>query len=212
MSTDLPPEHDLTEEHQLAKDAYAGDTVAQHRLFDEYHEPLCRFVSLRMDARLRTRLDASDIVQETLMEAHRRLNEFVQREELPLRVWLYGLAFKQLGHARTKHQIREKRSTKREERFPDRSSLVLAKKLMRHSTPSKHAVKREHQRQLSALIQQLGTLDRDILLMRHTEGLSYNDISTVLEISAASARQKYVRALVLLRELCVNAGLEGDVL
>lgn len=212
MSPNPPSPSELTEQRRLAQRASQGDSLAERQLFEDHRELLDRFVGFRMNDRLRARLDAADIVQDTLIEAHRRLDEFVRSEDLPLRNWLYRLAVKQLGNARVKHNIREKRSTTREERLPDRSSLFLARTLMRHSTPSVHAMKREALQQLSGLVQQLSVMDREILLLRHTEGLTYNDISEVLEITAANARQKYVRAILQLREMCADAGLQGDIL
>jgi RNA polymerase sigma-70 factor (ECF subfamily) len=207
------PDSDTSDQHrQLARQACAGDAEAARRLFADLHGPLCHFVNVRLDARLRSRLDASDIVQETLIQAHRRLGEFVRHKPMPFRIWLYKLATKQLGHARVKHLVREKRAATREMRLPDRSSMVLADQLMRHSTPSNYAMKRERNRALAKLVAHLGAVEREILLLRHLEGLSYREIATVLEISSDAARQKYVRALMLLREMCTDAGLEGDVI
>ena len=149
---------------ELALKASEGDDVAARTLFAEFYKPLRSYVQLRMNPELQSRLDASDIVQETFVEANRRLKEYLQRQSMPLRIWLYKLASKQLGHARVKHLIREKRATSREVSLPDRSSLLLADHLSRNATPSEHVSKKERDRELAKLINQLGGVEREILV------------------------------------------------
>lgn len=212
MSSDLPNSVTPRRHLDLALQASNGDEDAARELFSAYDQQLRHFVRLRMEGALRNRLDASDIVQDTLMEANRRLKDYLHRQPMPLRIWLYKLASKQLGHARTKHLVRAKRTARREEPLPDRSSILLANRLVRPMTPSEHIMKQERNRKLAELIQRLGSMEREILLMRHMEGLNYQEISEILEITAASARQKYVRTLLWLRKLCVEAGIEGSLL
>ena len=69
---------DSSETQQLLDSARAGDAAARQRLFDRHRDALRRAVGLRMDPVLRRRLDASDIVQDVLVEAHRRLSDYLR--------------------------------------------------------------------------------------------------------------------------------------
>ena len=78
MSGDLPNSHTPGPHLDLALKASEGDDVAARTLFAEFYKPLRNYVQLRMNPELQSRLDASDIVQETLLEANRRLKEYLQ--------------------------------------------------------------------------------------------------------------------------------------
>ncbi len=201
-----------SEQFRLAQLAVQGDELAMERLFAEVRIPLRRFIDLRLDGDLRRRIDASDVVQDTLTEASRRLGDYVSRKPMPLRVWLLKLGMKQLGHARVKHLARQIRSVKREQRLPDESAWALARAFAEHSTPSRVAMKRERDRKLATLIGRLEDSDRNILLLRHVEDFNYAEIAELLDVSASTARQQYVRALTHLKQFCVQGGLDGDVL
>ena len=69
-----------------------------------------KLVALRIDPRLRTRLDPSDIVQETQMVAFRRFDDFLARRPMSFRLWLRKTAQQQLCDAQRRHLERHRRS------------------------------------------------------------------------------------------------------
>ncbi|MEM9659257.1 MAG: sigma-70 family RNA polymerase sigma factor, partial [Planctomycetota bacterium] len=156
---------------------------------------------------LRARVGASDIVQESMIEAQRRLSDFDDRRPMPFRVWVLKLAAERLAQARIKHLVRQRRAAGREVRLPERSSMALAAHLAEHSTPSEHVMRMERNKAVAEQIGCLKESHREILVLRHMDELNYEEIGAMLEISAATARQRYVRALMRLRSLCAAAGL-----
>src|SRR5262249_51444880 len=124
---DIAP--DSEETRALLDRARAGDRQAFEQLFARYRPFLERLVALRLDPRLRARIDPSDVVQETQLEAVRRLEAYLQDPAMPFRLWLRQLASDRLAKAR-RHHFRQARAVGRELHLPEQSSLDLARQLL----------------------------------------------------------------------------------
>ena len=199
---------DSQETLDLLKQARAGNRVAFDTLFAQQVEPLKRFVRLRIDSRVRVRVDVSDIVQETQLAAFQRFNDYFDRRPMPFAIWLRKNAFDLLRNARRNHVEAQKRSVGREEPLPDRSSVLIAAKLHgRFATPSERVSQEEYRQRVSAVVDQLDESDRELLLMRNVEGRSHQEIACLLEIDPAAARKRYARSLMRLEALLVRNGL-----
>jgi RNA polymerase sigma-70 factor (ECF subfamily) len=192
----------------LLREAAAGDRRAFDQLLTRHRKSLCKFVELRMDPKMRTRVDASDVVQETQLEAFRRLPDFLERRPMPFHVWLRKTAYERLLMARRQHVDAGQRAVGREVPLPDRSSLVLAAKLIpKGSTPSQRLGRHELALRVHRMLQGLTAADREILLMRTVEERSYQEIACILEIDPAAARKRYGRAVLRLHALLAEDGL-----
>jgi RNA polymerase sigma-70 factor (ECF subfamily) len=205
MDGDIP---DPTETDRLLRQAQAGDPQAMEELFARHAAYLRQVIGPRLDKRLRARVDVSDVVQETQIEVFRRLEEYLRRQPMPFRLWLRKTACECLGKLHAHHLGAAKRSLRCEVVLPERSSLQLAGRLLRHaSTPSKEVSRREIARLVNLAVAELPDADREVLLMRHSEGLAYDEVSTVLEITPEAARKRYGRALLRLQKLLEQSGL-----
>jgi RNA polymerase sigma-70 factor (ECF subfamily) len=199
---------DSEETQGLLEQARAGDRDAFERLFARYRKYLHQLVELRLDPRLRARVDASDVVQETQLEAFRRLADYLDREPMPFRLWLRKTAQERLGMLQRQHLGAARRAVGREAPLPDVSSLQLAGRFLASgTTPSQQLSRQELVRQVQQAIAQLSEVDREILLMRNLEGLSNQEVAHVLQIEPATASQRYGRALLRLRNVLIAAGL-----
>jgi RNA polymerase sigma-70 factor (ECF subfamily) len=186
----------------------AGQRDAFDELFDRHRDALRRAVQLRLDRRLRARLDESDIVQEAQMHAYRRLDDYLERRPMPFRLWLRKTAQERIHDHRRAHLHTARRTVHREQEFPDESSMMIARPFVaRSSSPSARMAKREYQRLVGEAVNELAELDREILLMRNVEGLSQREIAQVLELSHDAVRKRYGRALVKLQRLLAERGL-----
>jgi RNA polymerase sigma-70 factor (ECF subfamily) len=202
---------DSSETQHLLRQAGAGDRAAFERLFAEHRQQLRRFVERRLDPKLRARVDASDVVQETQMEVLGRLADFLERQPMPFRLWLRKTAYERLLKIRRRHLQASQRSLEREVPLPERSSSALAQQLLASgSTPSQHLDKREAARRVRGAVAQLSDVDREIVLMRNFEGMSNQEVAHVLEIDPATASQRFGRALLRLRKLLLSSGLTED--
>lgn len=199
-----------TETGRLLQAVSAGDPRAFDELLARHRPELLRFVSLRLDSRLRTRVDPSDVVQETQFEAARRLDEFLRRRPMPFPVWLRRTAYERLLMIRRREQGAGRRSVLRELPLPEQSSLALAGSLLRsEASPSRAIARRETVQMVRQAISQLGSRDREVLLMRTFENASYEEIGLLFGISSDAAKKRHGRALLRLHQILLDSGIGG---
>jgi RNA polymerase sigma-70 factor (ECF subfamily) len=186
----------------------SGEREAFDELFDRHRSALRQAVQLRLDRRLRARVDASDIVQEAQLQAYRRLDDYLERRPMPFSLWLRKTAQEQIANHRRAHLETARRSVHREQPFPYESSLMIAGSLLaRGSSPSRRIARHEYQRLVSEAVNELDEVDREILLMRNVEGLSQREIAQVLDLSHDAVRKRYGRALIKLEKLLAERGI-----
>jgi RNA polymerase sigma-70 factor (ECF subfamily) len=203
---DLVP--DSAETGRLLERVQAGDRDAFEQLFARYRLNLVRVVEARLDGKLRARVDPSDIVQETQMEAYRRLPDYLARRPMPFRLWLRKTAQERLLMARRRHIDARWRSVMREVPLPEQSSLLLARPfLAAGSTPSEQVGRRELARRVSQTVAHLPEADQEILLLRTYEGLSNHEAAMVLGLDPATASKRHGRAILRLHRLLAKHGL-----
>jgi RNA polymerase sigma-70 factor (ECF subfamily) len=182
-----------------------GNSEAVDQLLARYRESLKRLIDLRLDKRVAGRVDVSDVVQDVLIEAHRRLQVYLEDPVMPFHLWIRQIAKDRLIDAHRRHRASAKRSVDREQRLQlpaamDASSVELAGQLMDPElTPAARATQREMAHRVQACIAELEEHDQDILLMRHYEQLSNQDVAAVLGLSEPAASMRYLRALKRLR-------------
>ncbi|HVK09865.1 MAG TPA: sigma-70 family RNA polymerase sigma factor [Gemmataceae bacterium] len=197
------PTNDST--RRMLDEARTGEPAAVERLFGEFREPLRKVIDLRLDPVLARRVDASDIVQDVLLEANQRLTEYLKAPNMPFHLWLRHLAQDRIIDTHRRHRQAQRRSIDREQAiqrpaWTDESSVQLVAQLVdAEQTPASAAIHQELQRRLSDALGQLGDDDRDIILMRHHEQLSNQDVAAALGLTEAAASMRYLRALRKLR-------------
>src|SRR5205823_12987705 len=108
------PTPDTAETRDLLEQARASDRQAFERLFAQHRAYLRQSVALRLDPKLRPRVDPSDVVQDTQLEAFQRLPDFLQRRPMPFRLWLRKTAQERLLKVRRHHVEAARRSVARE--------------------------------------------------------------------------------------------------
>jgi RNA polymerase sigma-70 factor (ECF subfamily) len=199
---------DPAETERLLQQAHTGDQQAFDELLARHGAYLRRVIGLRLDRRLQARIDLSDVVQETQLEVFRRLGDYLRRQPMPFRLWLRKTACECVLKLHAHHLGAAKRSLRCEISLPERSSLQLAGRLLRPpSTPSKEASRREIARLVNLAVASLPEADREVLLLRHYEGLSHDEVASVLEVPAPTARKRYGRALLRLQKALAQSGL-----
>jgi RNA polymerase sigma-70 factor (ECF subfamily) len=199
---------DSAETQGLLLQAHSGDRRAFDELFGRHRETLRWSVELRLDGKLRGRVDPSDIVQETHLEAYQRLADYLERRPMPFRLWLRKTAYERLLKVQRHHMKTARRTVSREVPLPEHSSILLADQLLASGpTPSQQIAKGELAQKLRGALLQLPAPQREVLLMRNFEGLSYQEVACILDIDPATARKRYGRALLQLRHLLLEGGL-----
>jgi RNA polymerase sigma-70 factor (ECF subfamily) len=196
----------------LLAEAQAGNPTARGTLLERYRLRLRRMVAVRIDPRLAARLDPSDVVQETLAEAHRRLDDYLSDRPLPLYPWLRQIAQDRLADLHRRHVRAGRRAVDREQSpgpvLSDQSVAELAHRLVGSATgPSEMARRREQSGQLRQALLRLSETDREVLILRHLEHLSPKEIAAVLGVSESVVYTRHLRALERLRR---ELGGEGE--
>ena len=198
------PEPHHTQE--LIAQAAAGDSDAAGQLLERHRDALRRMIALRLDRALARRVDASDVVQDVLLEANGRLAEYLRDPQMPFHLWLRHLAQDRMIDLHRRHHA-QRRDVSREQplaarAFPDQSSLDLAAQLKDPElTPAAATIRKELAGRFLDALEQMDETDREIILLRHAEHLGNGETAQALGLSPAAAGMRYLRALRRLRAL-----------
>jgi RNA polymerase sigma-70 factor, ECF subfamily len=197
---------DSTQTQQLLAQARSGDAEARNQLLERHREALRRMVAMRMDRRLQSRLDASDIVQDVLVDANRRLADYLENDRMPFHLWLRHLARDRMIDAHRRHRTAERRTIDREQPINspadnDHSAFELAVLVDRELTPATAATRRELELRFAAAVEALEEPDREVILMRHFEQLTNQETAQSLALTEAAAGMRYLRAMRRLRAM-----------
>jgi RNA polymerase sigma-70 factor (ECF subfamily) len=177
-----------------------GDDAAVRWLLDRYRGRLRRMIDLRLDDRLASRLDASDVVQDTLMDAVQKLGTYLCERPLPFYPWLHRLASERLAQAHRYHLRTLRRQAGRElvggDAWTDRSVQHLVDVLAASGTsPSGRLIREEDREAIWRALGELSEQDREILVMRYVDQLAFAEIAAILGIAESGARLRHFRAL-----------------
>jgi len=191
---------------ELLQNAADGQAEALNALLDGVRDPIRRMVRARMDRRMAGRVDASDIVQDVLVEATRRLPDYIRGPAMPFRLWLRQIAQDRMIDLHRRHRAQRRDVTREQMGAPagwdDASSLDLAARLVDSElTPAAHAIRQELQRRFYAALDELREDDREVVVMRHVEQLGNGEVAEALGLTPAAAGMRYLRALRRLKEI-----------
>jgi RNA polymerase sigma-70 factor (ECF subfamily) len=184
----------------LLRRASQGDSVATQQLFTCHRDQLKRMVAVRMDPRVAARFDPSDVVQEALLVAARRLPQYFQERPLPFYPWLRQLAWDRLVELHRRHLSRQRRSVGREVHdllpLTDGSLAQLIDRLADNGTnPSSQLMRKELQHSVHEALKTLPEKYREVLVLRHLEQLSVVDTADVLGVTPSAVKTRYYRAI-----------------
>jgi RNA polymerase sigma-70 factor (ECF subfamily) len=180
--------------------AAEGPGLALER-FRDYLRLLAR---LQIDARYRGKLDASDLVQQTLLKAHQARSQFRGQTAAEQAAWLRQILARTLANAvrdlgRAKRDLALERSL--ETSLEDSSARLEAWLVSGEASPSEHAQRNEQLLTLAETMAQLPEIQREVLLLRHCQDWSLGQISQHLGRSRAAVASLLRRGLKQLREL-----------
>jgi RNA polymerase sigma-70 factor (ECF subfamily) len=199
------PASDKTDE--LLAGARDGNDDAVNRLLDRHRDALRRMVQMRLDQKIQRRVDVSDVVQDVLVEANRRLVDYLNNPVMPFHLWLRQIARDRIIDAHRRHRASARRSVDREQPMAapagvDRSTIELVAQLCDGElTPAAAATQHELAQRVEAAIGRLGEQDAEIILMRHYEQLSNQEVAQALDLTEPAASMRYLRAVRRLRTM-----------
>jgi RNA polymerase sigma-70 factor (ECF subfamily) len=192
---------------ELLRRAADGEEEPLRELFSRHRDRLKRMVHLRLSRRLAGRVDDSDVIQEALAEAARKLEDYAREPVLPFFLWLRQLTALKLAEVHRRHLGTQLRDADREVTLhrgglPLADSVSLAAQLLGTlTTPSQAAIKAETRLLVQEALNSMDPIDREVLALKHFEQLSTAEIAEVLGLSKAGAGSRYLRAIKRLREI-----------
>jgi RNA polymerase sigma-70 factor (ECF subfamily) len=190
-----------TTEHLLAQ-ADLGDRSALGRLLTRHRRRLRSFIAFRLDGRLQARVDPSDIVQETLVDAARRLPDFLKTRPFGFFSWLSCLGRQRLADWRRYHLGSSKRSAARELAPGSPVDDCLVDRLAGSGTsPSGQLIRDEERTRIRVAVEALAATDRELLDLRYVDGLSFPEIALRLGIGLGAVKMRHLRAIERARSL-----------
>jgi RNA polymerase sigma-70 factor (ECF subfamily) len=182
-----------------------GDRQALAILFARYRDRLRRMVELRIDARVRARIDASDVLQEAFLDVARDLDAYLADPKLPPLLWLRLHVGRRLTTLHRQQLGAKMRDAGMEislyrDALPEASSAALASMLLgKHTSPTQAAQRAERLLRVQEALNTLDPIDREVLALRHFEQLSRSETAEVLGISQEAGAKRYFRALKRLK-------------
>ena len=210
---------EASDHEELLERARGGDCAALAELFERHRGRLEQMVRLRLDQRLRGRLDPADVLQETYLDVARRFKEYAADPPLPFFLWLRSLAGQRLIDLHRQHLGAKMRDAGLEVSlyrgdFPRASSASLAELLLgRLTTASRAAIRAETQLRVQEALNAMDAIDREVLVLRHFEMLSNEEAAVVLGLKPSAASNRHLRALRRLKEIVAEVpGPEGGAL
>ncbi len=193
----------LSEVDVLLQQARAGNVSARGRLLESYRDHLEVMARSLLDQSLRSRVTSSDLVQDTLLEAHRDFGHFVGKGERGLASWLHKILMRNLAdqadfHHAGRRDVRRDRSLDGE---PENSAPTLGDTLASPiSSPSTQAMRREEADALAEALERLPADYRAVFLLRNLEGVAFEEIASRMGRSPSAVRMLWERALVKLSQ------------
>jgi len=194
---------DQDETRELLSRAQGGSVDAVDHLLERHRQSLHRMVQARLHRGLSRRVDASDVVQEALMAASRRLSNYLQDPCMPFHVWLRQLTRDRLNDI-YRRELADKRDVGREQAAApnEQSSLDPAAQVRDLGlTPAATLLRNELAERFQWAVDQLADDAREIILMRHGEQLTNSQAAELLGLSEPAAAMRYLRALRQLKTL-----------
>ncbi len=198
MSTSLPPD-------ELLVEAQAGSSSRRGQLLELYRHYLKLLARIEIGHRLQAKVDASDLVQETLLEAHRNFERFRGSSEAQFIAWLRQIMAAVLSNLLRRYLGTQGRNIHLEQELQDHldhSSQMLCQGLVDHlASPSQHAARREQAVLLADALAKLPDDYREVLVLRHLEGLAFAEIARLMDRTTDSVEKLWVRGLTRLRQV-----------
>lgn len=195
----------------------AGDRAALGELFQHYRERLLRMVDLRLDSRIKARLDPADVLQDAFVDAVNDLDRYCREPKLPPFLWLRAIVAERITVLHRQHLGAKMRDAGRElslysEALPQASTAALASMLLgRLTSPTQAAQRAERLLRVQEALNILDPIDREVLSLRHFEQLNRAEAAQVIGISEEAGAKRYIRALKRMKDVMskMPGGLES---
>ena len=190
---------------QIILEARKGSDEALGPLLELYRNYLRLLARIEIGRKLQGKLDASDLVQDTFLEAHRNFGLFQGSDERQFAAWLRQILAAKVANLVRHYFGTQGRDVRLEQELAaqiDNSSRMLGQELAASLTsPSLQAAHREQAVLLADALEQLPDDYREVIILRHLEGLTFPEVSRRMQRSQDSVEKLWLRGLAKLRQV-----------
>ena len=182
--------------------ARGGSLEALGQALEACRGYLLRIAGRRLSADRRSKGGASDLVQQTFLDAQCQFERFQGESEKELLAWLRQILLHNLAHFQRRYRATGKRDLGREAPLASGASStdVGTDVATQTPSPSEQVVAREEAEAVQQALERLSEEDRQVLALRHQEQLTFEEIGRRLERSTSGARALWLRAVERLNE------------
>jgi RNA polymerase sigma-70 factor (ECF subfamily) len=192
------------EPEELLTLARAGDAAALGRVLESYRPYLSLLARTQIGRRLQGKADASDVVQEAFLGAYRDFHQFRGNTEKEFSAWLRQVLVSVLANLVRRYHARHCRDVRLEVQLAvelEQSSAALDRALVDPRTsPGDQAARREQVALAAAALARMSDDDRELLVLRHLEGLSFPEVARRMGRTLDSVKKRWPRALLRLQK------------
>ena len=160
----------------------------------------------QIEKRLQPRVSPSDVVQETMLRAHKNFGQFRGTTEPELLAWLRQILVNNLARFVEQHVLAARRDVRREvsvERLGaalEQSTIQLAALVpAQGNSPSMAVQQREEAVVLADRLAHLSDDYREVLVLRNLQGLPFEEVASRIGRSVGATRMLWLRAIEKLR-------------
>jgi len=194
--------------------ARRGDAACRERLFGLCRSYLGFIARSQLDGALQGKADASDLVQETLLEAFRDFDRFEGGSEAEWLAWLRRMLSHNAADMARRYRGAKKRAARREVPFRDPGDSMArgaAEPAADQPTPSQEFMRMESELRVTAALAELPPDYQEVILLRNLQRLSFNEVARRMDRSRPAAQMLWMRAIRKLQERMAAQDAEDGI-
>ncbi len=181
--------------------AQGGDADALGRLLEAFRPYLLAVANQSMPETLKGKFGGSDLVQETLFKAHNEFHGLQLDGSADLQAWLRTILRNNLADWVRRYCAASKRAISREHSLHRKIGPALAEIASKDPTPSTRVIRREQIAAVDEAVERLPADEREVVLLRHREGLQFDEIGRRMSRSSEAVRKLWARAILRLQRM-----------
>jgi len=193
--------------------ARAGDAAARDRLFGACRSFVATAARCHLQRGLQAKVDASDVVQQSLLEAHRGFDRFAGETPAEWLAWLKQIVAHNALDAAKRHRGTAKRDAGREVPLAVHADTAHGwheQPVDPASSPSGRVIRWEQELLLAAALDALAADHREVLHLRNIERLPFEEVARRMGRSSGACRMLWMRAIAALRAVLPAGFTDGE--